>query len=64
MSNKYELIDEKNWKRAMHCMAFRDSVEPAFCVTFELDITKFLRKIKERVFIYHGYDLCCVKVRQ
>ncbi len=44
--NNYQIIDEKNWKRAMHCMVFRDSIEPAFCVTFELDITKFLPKIK------------------
>ena len=42
MSNQYKIIDEKNWKRAMHCKVFRNSVEPAFCVTFELDITHFL----------------------
>lgn len=32
----------------MHCMVFRNSIEPAFCVTFELDITNFLEKIKEQ----------------
>lgn len=48
MANKYEVIDETNWKRAMHCQIFRNSVEPAFCVTFELDITNFLRQIKEQ----------------
>ncbi len=51
MSNKYEIIDETNWKRAMHCQIFRNSVEPAFCVTFELDITNFLKQIKE-----HNYS--------
>ena len=30
----------------MHCMVFRESVEPAFCVTFEADITNFKRKVK------------------
>ena len=30
----------------MHCMVFRESVEPAFCVTFEADITNFRRKVK------------------
>lgn len=30
----------------MHCMVFRNSIEPAFCVTFELDITDFYKKIK------------------
>ena len=45
--NSYRIVDEKNWDRAMHCMIFRNSVEPAFCVTFELDITNFLAKVKE-----------------
>lgn len=48
MSNGgHQIIDEKNWKRAMHCQVFRNSVEPAFCVTLELDITDFLRKVRE-----------------
>ncbi len=47
MSNHYQIIDEKNWKRAIHCAAFRDCIEPAFCVTFEADITKFLQKTKQ-----------------
>lgn len=47
MSNTYKEIDEKNWKRALHCQIFRNSIEPAFCVTFELDITNFLKKTKE-----------------
>ena len=46
MSNQYKIIDERNWKRAMHCKVFRNSVEPAFCVTFELDITHFLEAVK------------------
>lgn len=46
MSNHYTIIDEKSWERAMHCMVFRDSVEPAFCVTFEADITNFRCKLK------------------
>lgn len=47
MKNSYQVIDEKAWKRAIHCMVFRDSLEPAFCVTFELDITNFLHRAKE-----------------
>ena len=43
MSNQYRVIDEKAWDRAMHCMVFRNSIEPAFCVTFEVDITNFKR---------------------
>lgn len=48
MSNQYEVIDEKAWDRAMHCMVFRNSIEPPFCVTFEADITNFKRKLKEQ----------------
>ncbi|MDO5784906.1 MAG: CatA-like O-acetyltransferase [Eubacteriales bacterium] len=48
MANNYQVVDEKHWERAMHCMVFRNSVEPAFCVTFEVDITNFKRKTKEQ----------------
>ncbi len=47
MPNNYRVIDEKTWSRAMHCMIFRDSVEPAFCVTFEAEITNFKDKVKK-----------------
>lgn len=46
MGNTYQIVDETTWKRAMHCRVFRNSLEPAFCVTFELEITNFLQKIK------------------
>lgn len=46
MPNQYQVIDEQNWKRAMHCQVFRNSVEPAFCITFELDITNFLTQVR------------------
>lgn len=52
MGNHYEVIDEQNWKRAMHCMVFRNSIEPAFCVTFELDVTNFLKKVKEQKYSF------------
>src|SRR5574344_1278798 len=52
MSNPYKLIDEKTWPRAMHCMVFRNSVEPSFCVTFEVDVTNFLRKFKEKKYSF------------
>ena len=39
---------KKLGERAMHCMVFRESVEPAFCVTFEADITNFRRKVRIR----------------
>ena len=48
MSNQYKVIVEKTWDRAMHCMVFRNSIEPASCVTFEADITNFRHVIKEQ----------------
>ena len=48
MSNQYKVIDEKTWNRAMHWMVFRNSIEPAFCVTFEADITNFRHAVKEQ----------------
>lgn len=48
MSNHFKVIDEKAWDRAMHCMVFRNSIEPAFCVTFEADVTNFKNKVKEQ----------------
>lgn len=45
MSNPYKIIDETTWKRAFHCQVFRNSIEPSYCVTFELDITNFLKKV-------------------
>ena len=36
----------------MHCQIFRNSIEPAFCVTFELDITDFLKEVKRKGFSF------------
>lgn len=47
MKNKYVEIDESTWTRAMHCAIFRNSVEPAFCVTFEADVTEFKKYVKD-----------------
>lgn len=48
MANTYKIIDEQNWERAMHCTVFRNSVEPAFCVTFEVDVTDFLDRTRRQ----------------
>jgi chloramphenicol O-acetyltransferase type B len=48
MNQGYQVIDMNNWKRAMHCQIFRNCIEPSYCVTFELDITNFLKKIREK----------------
>ncbi len=45
-------IDVSTWKRAMHCEAFRNSVQPQYCVTFNVDITNFLSQVKKRRFSF------------
>ena len=57
MANTYTVIDETTWERAMHCMVFRNSIEPAFCVTFEVDITNFLDKIRKQ---NHSFTIAMV----
>ena len=43
-----QFLDVSTWNRAMHCEIFRNSVQPQYCVTFDLDVTNFLSKVKER----------------
>ena len=52
MANTYKVIDEKTWERNMHCMIFRNSVEPAFCVTFDTDITNYLQHVRKQNFSF------------
>lgn len=47
MENSYKIIDENTWERAMHCRVFRNSVEPAFCVTFETDVLGLKKYVRE-----------------
>ncbi len=41
-------IDLSNWNRALHYQIFRNYINPQYCVTFELDITRFLEVIKQQ----------------
>lgn len=43
-----KFIDLETWNRAMHYQVFRNSLQPQYCVTFDLDITHFLPKVKEK----------------
>ncbi len=46
MSGSYKIIDESTWKRAVHCQVFRNSIEPSYCITVELDISNFQEKLR------------------
>lgn len=41
-------IDLDTWDRAMHYQIFKNSAQPQYCVTFDLDVTKFLAWVRER----------------
>ena len=41
-------IDLTTWKRRLHYQIFRNSLQPQYCVSFELDITDFLKSIRRK----------------
>ena len=43
-----KFIDVSAWERAMHYEVFRNSVQPQYCVTFDVDVTNFLSYVKKR----------------
>lgn len=48
MENNYQIIDMDSWERKLHCQIFRNSINPQYCVSLELNITHFLPTIKEK----------------
>ena len=44
--NPYREIDLTDWPRATHCAVFREHLLPSYCVTAELDITRFLAQVR------------------
>ncbi|NLE14303.1 MAG: chloramphenicol acetyltransferase [Spirochaetales bacterium] len=46
MQDTFTVVDMAAWKRAVHCQVFREYVEPSYCVTFELDVTHFLGRVR------------------
>ncbi len=46
MQDAYTVVDMAAWKRTVHCQVFREYVEPSYCVTFELDVTHFLGRVR------------------
>ncbi len=58
-------IDLATWSRAMHCQIFRNSVQPQYCVTFELDITNFFAENQRTgLFLYIFFCIRRDKVRE
>lgn len=60
MAGGYRVIDEKDWKRSIHCSVFRNSLEPQYCVSLELDITKFLDMVQRKGISFTFSMIYCV----
>lgn len=41
-------IDLTSWNRTLHYQIFRNCVQPQYCVTFELDVTHFLKMTRRQ----------------
>lgn len=46
MVANYQMIDEAKWSRALHCHIFKNFDNPLYCITAELDVTTFLKKVR------------------
>ncbi len=46
--NQYEVISMDTWKRAVHFSVFRNSAQPQYCVSMELDLSNFLKLVREK----------------
>lgn len=46
--NNYQVIDTNNWKRKVHAAVFKDYLEPSYCITFDLDVTNLLNRIRDK----------------
>ena len=48
MGNRYTIIDPETWKRKDYCRIYRNAALPQYCVSFELDVTRFKKLTRER----------------
>lgn len=46
MNDSYKIIDMEKWNRKLHCSLFRNSVQPNYCVTVDIDVTNFYDYVK------------------
>ena len=62
-------MDMAVWKRAEHCRLFRNALEPQYCVTFELDVSRFLPFVQERKYSFtlaliHAVAFCANEIEE
>lgn len=47
MNNSYQKINMDEWERKLHCSIFRNSVQPNYCITVDIDVTDFYDYVKK-----------------
>lgn len=65
----YQIVDLKTWKRTVHCEVFRNYIEPAYCISLELDITNFVQQIHKKNLSFtfsmiYAVSLCANKIEE
>jgi chloramphenicol O-acetyltransferase type B len=48
MANNYKTIEYDTWKRREYCDIYRRAALPQYCVSWELDVTQFKSRVKEK----------------
>ena len=49
---EFKIIDVNNWDRKFHFSIFKNSVQPQYCITADIDVTNFYRYVKENDFSF------------
>ncbi len=48
MAHEYVVVDLESWKRKVHCQVFMNAMLPQYCVSLELDVTRFRSHVREK----------------
>jgi len=48
VGSKYSIIDVETWKRKEYCQIYRKAVQPQYCVSCEVNVTRFKKLVKEK----------------
>ncbi|WP_124098969.1 CatA-like O-acetyltransferase [Ruminococcus sp. Marseille-P6503] len=48
MNGGYKIIDESGLDRKLHCRIFRNSAQPCYCITSDIDVTELYSYVKAK----------------
>ncbi|MDO5292302.1 MAG: chloramphenicol acetyltransferase [bacterium] len=66
---RYRIIDLEHWERKQHYWIFKDYVNPRYDISFELDITTFLKKVRDNGWSFtlamiHSIAVCANQIEE